>query len=524
MTKKILITDPLSPAGIQVLEDAGLEVIEILDQDAEKMEAALPEIEGWIIRSGTKIGAEALSKASSLKAIGRAGVGVDNIDIAAATSHGVVVMNTPGGNTVSAAEHTVALMMSLARNIPAGDSSMKAGRWDRKKLVGTELNGKTLGLIGLGRIGQEVARRALGLQMKVIGYDPYVAQDQLVVKDIEVKSLEDVLVGSDVISLHLPRTEDTLNLISTPELKKMKSSATIINCARGGLVNEGDLAAALNEGIIAGAAVDVYTSEPAVDNPLVTANNIVLTPHLGASTREAGENVAVQVATQLKDYLISGQLSNTINLPISDMSILKTIGGSLELAYKLGSLQHPLHKAGIKSIRLSYNGDSEHIKPLLYSAFEGIMHDRFDGVINLINAKSVAESRGIALSTLSDSKLSQVQNVIAVKVESDGGADWELQGYLDQHGGRRLIRVNDFHVDVLLDGPLLLILNHDVPGVVGVVGTLLGNNAVNIAEYSLSRLEGDTALSLIKCDSAPTDDIIEKLKSISSIKMCYFLG
>ena len=524
MSKKILITDPLSPVGKEVLESAGLEVIEILDQDTDKMNAVLPEVEGWIIRSGTKIGADEIARASSLKAIGRAGVGVDNIDIKAATANGVVVMNTPGGNTISAAEHTVALMMSLARNIPAGDSSMKDGKWNRKALVGTELNGKILGLVGLGRIGQEVARRALGLQMKVVGYDPYVSQDQLVVKDIEVQSLEDVLLKSDVISLHLPRTEDTLNLISTPELEKMKSTAMLINCARGGLVNESDLAVALDSGVIAGAAVDVYTSEPVVDNPLVGASNIVLTPHLGASTREAGENVAVQVATQLKEFLIDNRLSNTINLPIADMSILKTMGDALALSYKLGSLQHPLHKAGINSIRLSYNGNHEHITPLLYSAFEGVMKDRFDGVINLINGKSVAESRGISLSTLADPNVSRVQNVVAVKVESADGADWELFGYIDQHGGMRLIRVNNYHIDVLLDGPLLMVLNDDVPGVVGEVGTLLGNNKVNIAEYSLSRLEGDTALSLIKCDSAPTDGVIEKLKSISSIKSCYFLG
>ncbi len=524
MTKKILITDPLSSAGKEVLEAAGLEVIEILDHDAEKLDAILPEVEGWIIRSGTRISGDDIERAKSLKAIGRAGVGVDNIDIKAATSHGVVVMNTPGGNTISAAEHTIALMMSLARNIPAGDSSMKAGKWNRKALVGTELYGKTLGLIGLGRIGQEVARRALGLQMKVIGYDPYVAQDQLVIKDIDVQSLEHVLLESDVISLHLPRTEETLNLIGTPELEKMKSSAMLINCARGGLANEADLAAALDKGLIAGAAVDVYTKEPVVDNPLVGASNIVLTPHLGASTREAGENVAVQIATQLRDYLISNRLSNTINLPISDMTILKTIEPTLDLAYKLGSLQHPLHKAGINSIRISYNGDPEHISPILYSSFEGIMKDRFDGLINLINAKSIAESRGISLSTLSNPNVSQIKNVVAMRVGSADGADWELLGYTDQHGGQRLIRVNEYHIDVLLDGPLLLILNADVPGVVGEVGTLLGNNDVNIAEYSLSRLEGDTALSLIKCDSAPNEGIIEKLNSISSIKTCYFLG
>ena len=524
MTKIVLITDPLSPAGKSVLEDAGLDVIEILDNDAEKLKAILPEVEGWIIRSGTTIDADKISKATSLKAIGRAGVGVDNIDINAATAHGVVVMNTPGGNTVSAAEHTVALMMSLARNIPAGDSSMKAGQWNRKALMGTELNGKTLGLIGLGRIGQEVARRALGLQMKVIGYDPYVSQDQLVVKDIVVKSLDEVIAEADVVSLHLPRTEDTLNIIGAPELKKMKSTALLINCARGGLANEADLAQALSDGDIAGAAVDVYSTEPPVENPLTGAQNIILTPHLGASTREAGENVAVQVATQLKDYLINDVLSNTLNLPIKDMGILKTIEDSLELAHAIGRLQHPLHNAGIKSIRLSYNGDPEHITPLLYSAFAGIMKDRFDGIINLINAKSVAETKGISLSTLNDPNLSKVSNVIAVRVESADGADWEIMGYTDTQGEKRLTRVNDYHIDVLLDGPILMILNTDVPGVVGTVGTLLGSNGVNIAEYSLSRQDGDVALSLIKCDTSPNDDIMEQLKSTSSIRACYFLG
>jgi D-3-phosphoglycerate dehydrogenase len=521
--KKVLITDALSPSGKAVLEDAGLEVVEILGNDLEKIHVALPDVEGWIIRSGTTIGAEEISKAGQLKAIGRAGVGVDNIDIKAATEHGVVVMNTPGGNTISAAEHSVALMMSLARNIPQGDASTKAGAWERKALTGTELNGKTLGILGLGRIGQEVARRALGLQMNVIGYDPYVSQEQLIVTDITVKELDEVIETADVISLHLPRSKDTLNLISAHELKRMKPTAMLINCARGGLVNEEDLAQALESDEIAGAAFDVYTSEPPVNNPLIGAKNIILTPHLGASTYEAGENVAVQVATQLKDYLLEGKLSNTINLPISDMSILKSISDSLELTKEIGRLQHPLHKGAIKSFRLSYNGDPEHIQPLLYSAFEGIMQDRFDGVVNLINAKSVAESKGISLSTLHDPDLSHVQNVISVAVESADNVVWELMGYTDIQGGQRLTKVNHFHVDVLLDGPLIFILNDDVPGVVGVVGTLLANRGINIAEYSLTRQEGDMALSLIKCDSQPGAELLDELKSISSIKECYFL-
>ncbi|NQV15390.1 phosphoglycerate dehydrogenase [bacterium] len=524
MTKKVLITDQLAPPGRVVLEDAGIEVIEILDGDIEKIQQVFPDIDGWIIRSGTNIKAGDLELTTHLKAIGRAGVGVDNIDIESATAHGVVVMNTPGGNTISAAEHSIALMLSLARNIPAGDSTTKAGSWERKALVGTELNGKTLGVLGLGRIGQEVARRALGLQMKIIGYDPYVSQDQLIVKDITVQSFDEVIENADVLTLHLPRNKDTLNLIGSVELGKMKASALLINCARGGLVNEADLAVALNDNIISGAAIDVYTEEPPLNNPLLKAKNIVLTPHLGASTLEAGTNVAIQIATQMKDYLLHDHLSNTINLPIADMSILKSIGDSLALARELGRLQHSLHSAAIKSLRLSYNGEPEHILPLLYSAFEGIMQNRFDGVVNLINAKSVAQSKAISLSSLNDPDLSHVQNIIAVRVESTAGATWEILGYTDIQGGHRLTRINNYHVDVLLDGPLILILNTDVPGVVGEVGTLLGNSRINIGEYSLSRGDGDIALSVIKCDSLPDPDLMEKLKSISSIRECYFLG
>jgi D-3-phosphoglycerate dehydrogenase len=452
-------------------------------------------------------------------------VGVDNIDIQAATAHGVVVMNTPDGNTISAAEHTIALIMSLARKIPEGDATMKAGTWARKTLKGTELNGKILGVIGLGRIGQEVAKRALGLQMSVIGYDPYVSQEQLLVKDIQTVTLDELLELADVITLHLPKNKDTIDLIGTPELKKMKDSAMLVNCARGGLVNEADLGEALRAGTIAGAALDVYTIEPPEGgNPLTSAPNMVLTPHLGASTFEAGENVAVQIATQLRDYLLNDKLSNTINLPISDMSILKAIKPSLELAKELGKLQHPLHSAAIKSIRVSYNGDPEHIKPILYSAFEGIMEHRFDSTINLINARAVAESKSISLSTLHDPELSHVQNVISVRVESKDQAVWELMGYTDLQGNHRLIRVNKYHVDVLLKGHFIMILNKDVPGVVGVVGTLLADHNINIAEYSLTRLEGDHALSLIKCDSTPSDNVKVELKKISSIKACYFLG
>ena len=314
--KKVLITDSLAPAGKTVLTQAGLEIIELLKGDEAELVRVLPEIQGWIIRSGTTITARELEQAVKLEVIGRAGVGVDNIDIPAATAQGVVVMNTPGGNTVSAAEHTFAMLLALARNIPTGDQTTRSGEWKRKELMGTELHGKTLGILGLGRIGQEVARRALGFQMKVIGYDPYVTADQLVVQDIALHDLDFVIRQADVLTLHLPRNKDTLDLISTQELEQMPDHALLINCARGGLVNEAALADALDQGVIAGAAVDVYLQEPPVGNPLLQARNIVLTPHLGASTREAGEKVAVQVATQIKDFLLEKRLINTVNSPL----------------------------------------------------------------------------------------------------------------------------------------------------------------------------------------------------------------
>ena len=311
--KKVLITDNLARSGREVLTAAGIEVIEILDGNPEQLQTVLPEIQGWIIRSGTTVTRELMQQAGQLKAIGRAGVGVDNIDLAAATEQKVVVMNTPGGNTVSAAEHTIALMMALARNIPRGDQTTRAGEWQRKALTGMEISGKTLGILGLGRIGQEVARRALGLQMNAIGYDPYVTAEQLVVKDIATHSLEYVIRHADVLTLHLPRNKDTLNLIAAEELQAMPDHALLINCARGGLVNEQDLADALNTAEIAGAAVDVYLTEPPTGSPLLTAENIVLTPHLGASTREAGEKVAVQVAVQIRDYLLENRAVNAVN-------------------------------------------------------------------------------------------------------------------------------------------------------------------------------------------------------------------
>jgi len=522
---KILVSDPLSAAGIQVLEKAGCDVLQLTEGGRDAWSSILPEIDAWIIRSGTRVTAEDLELAKGLKAIGRAGVGIDNVDLKAATLHGVVVMNTPGGNTVSAAEHTIALLTALARNVHLGDHSLKQGRWDRKKLVGTELSGKTMGIIGLGRIGQEVARRAQGLQMKVIGFDPFLDANKVGIPDISFVSFARLLETADIVSLHLPRTADTIDLIAQSELKQMKSSAFLINCARGGIVNEADLAAALANKQIAGAAIDVYSTEPPPeDHPLLGAPNILLTPHLGASTREAGETVARQVAHQIVDYLKEGILSNAVNLPIADMKILKQIEEELALAEQLGWIQHHLNPGAIGTFQVTFTGKGDHLRPLVFSALKGLLNPRMDLEVNFINAGTIAESRGIHVKSVHDPEYSHIQNVVSIRAGSESQPELEIAGYVDRQQGMRLFRVNQYHLDVLLDGDLLLLTNRDVPGVVGEVGTALAAAGVNIAEYALSRDAGaGTALSIIKCDGSPGEGLLAKLSGIPAVERSYFI-
>jgi len=521
---KVLISDPLSPAGIDLLKEAGIEVIEKTEGGRESYQSVLPEIDGWIVRSGTRVSAEDIAAATRLKAIGRAGVGVDNIDQKAATHKGVVVMNTPGGNTVSAAEHTIALLMSLARNVHLGHGSMAAGRWDRKKLVGTELMGKTMGVIGLGRIGQEVAKRAQGLQMNVLGFDPYLDADHVRIQDLEFTTFEELLEQADVVTLHLPKSAETIDLIDRAQFESMKESAFLINCARGGIVNETALAQALENNAIAGAAVDVYSSEPPEDNPLLKAPNIVLTPHLGASTREAGENVATQVARQVRDYLLEETLANAVNLPISDLKKLQVIQAELALAERLGWLQHYLHQGVIEEFRFLFTGDAEFVQPLEFSAIKGLVEARHGDNINFINASAVAEARGVHVTSVHDTDFSRIPNVISLRVTSKPDEAWEITGYVDKRGGHRLIRINQYHLDVLMDGPLLLLLNKDVPGVVGEVGTVLGAAGINIAEYALSRdTKSGLALSVIKSDAPMPAEILSEIDRIPAVSKTYIM-
>ncbi len=521
---KVLITDPLSEKGIDVLRDADLEVLDYGNQERDVWEKLIPEADGWIVRSGTQVLAGDLERAQSLRAIGRAGVGTDNIDIASATRRGIAVMNTPGGNTVSAAEHTIALMCSLARNIHLGHASLMAGRWDRKKLVGRELKGSTLGILGLGRIGQEVARRAIGMQMNVIGFDPFLDPEQLSVPELTFQSFEEVIESADILTLHLPKTAETTGLIGSVELQTMRPSAFIINCARGGIVDEQALAAALEARTIAGAAIDVFTTEPPEGNPLLEASHVLVTPHLGASTREAGENVATQVARQLRDFLLEGNLANAVNLPVTDMGVLRKIGDELRLAEELGRVSRHLVPDPVRNFRFITGMQEEYLRPLALSALKGLLQAEGDTLVNFINAAAIASDRGVQMTMAVEPAYSHIQNFLALELETSTGKQTQLAGYVDTQRGLRLFRVEDHHIDLLLDGHLLLLRNRDVPGVVGEVGSLLGRSGTNIAEYSLSRNpDQQLALSVIKTDSLIETETQRALAEIPAVQTVVFI-
>ena len=516
---RVLVTDTIVQQGIDLLSAAGYEVLQIPFSETEKMVEALPTVQAWVIRSGSQISAELLDKATNLKVIGRAGVGVDNVDLAAATRRGVVVMNTPGGNTISAAEHTFAMMLSLARHIPEADKSIKSGKWERKHFTGNELRGKTLGVIGLGRIGQEVIRRAQSFEMTILGYDPYVDPERIGLKNVTAMALDDLVAESDFITLHLPKNKATENLIDAKRLATMKSSARIINCARGGLIDEIALAEALHAGKIAGAAIDVFVTEPPTDNPLLSAPNIVLTPHLGASTVEAGESVAVEICEQIRAYLTSQKMTNAVNAPVPDLAVFKQIQPNLDLANRMGFIAHHLIPGKIDQVILTFGGEAAHIQPLLLSALRGLLRERYDSEINFINAKYIAQAQGVELVTVSDQKIGDLPSAIALKIVGSDGHNREIVGYADQNGIGRLTRLDEFKFDIAPNGNLLFIENFDVPGVVGRVGTILGDAQVNIAGISLSRnKERKIALAIVRCDQMVSELVVEKLLSDSAIQ------
>ena len=515
---KILVSDSITDNGLSVLKDANLDVIYLPNASIEEKSDAAKEIDGWIIRSGTTISEKMIEDSSNLQVIGRAGVGIDNIDIQTATRHGIVVMNTPDINTISAAEHTLAMMLTLSRNIAIGDSEVKQGEWNRNELIGSELSNKILGIVGMGKIGREVMTRCRSFGMTILGYDPFMNQDMFNPEEVRIVELEELIINSDIISVHVPLTDSTRDLFDYDRLSNMKSTARIINVARGGIINETDLAKALNDGLIAGAAVDVFTSEPLDKlNPLVNAPNIVLTPHLGASTKEAKEGVSLAICEQVRDYLIHGKLNNAINMPIADIAKLKEIEIFLDFADTMGNLQSQLNPGAIKRVQVESSGSIEDSKPLALAFLKGLLSSRIPDRVNYINAETLAVDLGISIEHSYTNDSGSYTNLIRTKVSGDSEPT-RIAGSIFEGDHPRLVNILGYEMDLKPYGTMLFTRNKDVPGVIGSVGTLLGNANINIGGYFLSReMNEDEAFSVIRVDSKISEEILVELQKLPEI-------
>jgi D-3-phosphoglycerate dehydrogenase len=514
---KVLISDQLSERALEIFQTRGLEVDFKPGLTADEQIKIISKYDGLAIRSATKVTAEMLSAASNLKVIGRAGIGVDNVDVSAATSRGVVVMNTPHGNTITTAEHAIAMLFATARQIPAADSSTQAGKWEKSRFMGVELTGKTLGLIGCGNIGSIVAERALGLRMRVLAFDPFLSEDRARDLGVEKGDLQTVLARSDFITLHTPMTDQTRGMINKTSLAKCKPGVRIVNCARGGLVVEEDLAEALKSGQVAGAAFDVFTVEPAKDNPLFGCPNFIATPHLGAATEEAQENVAIQVAEQMSDYLLNGAVSNAINMPSISAEDAPTLKPYMDLAARLGSFAGQLTETGLRKVTLTYRGHvaTLNTRPLTAIALEGLLRPQVDSV-NMVNAPLMARERGIEVTEVSNQEIENYQATITVSVETDRrqrSASGAIFG-----GAPRLVRMHDARMEAELKGFMLFVRNEDKPGFIGRLGSTLGNAGVNIANFHLGRAEGDgSAVALIQLDSACSPEVLKTLENLPDV-------
>ncbi|MGV8075096.1 MAG: phosphoglycerate dehydrogenase [Syntrophobacteraceae bacterium] len=512
---KILVCDGMHESGLSLLHAAeGLQVDAPEQLSADQIKAILPEYDAMVVRSRTKVTADLLEAADRIKVIGRAGTGVDNIDVKAAGTRGILVMNTPGANAMAAAEHTMALMLSLARHVPQATQSMREGLWEKKRFMGTELYHQTLGVIGLGKIGTIVADRALGMKMDVLGYDPHILPEAAAVLGVELVSLDELLSRSDFITLHTPLTNDTRNIIGREALAKVKPGIRIINCARGGLIDEEALHEAVLSGRVAGAALDVFAQEPPLGSPLLKLPNVIFTPHLGASSLQAQDNVAKAIAAQLIDYLVSGIIRNAVNFPSVSAKHYESLRPYLALAEKLGRLQGQL-LTPVQRLEIEYSG-AELVKlplePLTQTVIKGLLDRILAEKVNLVNAPLLLKERQIELVTMTTSKSSGYTGLITVRVF---GKEQEssVAGTVFQHDEIRLVRFNNYRLEAELEGINLLTQNLDNPGVIGFIGTTLGNFQVNIANMHLSRKgQRDKAIAIIRVDEEAPSEVLEALR------------
>jgi len=518
VSHRVLVTDPLAEEGLELLRaEPGLEVVVASKLEPAKLKAMLAEADGIVIRSGTQLTAEVLRDQPRLKAIVRAGVGVDNIDVPTATRQGIVVMNTPGGNTVSTAEHTLALILALSRNVAQANDSLKAGRWDRNKFTGTQLGGKTLGIVGLGRVGLAVARRAQGFDMKVIGFDPFLSAERAAELGIEtVSPLDDLWGRCDYISLHTPLSAETRNLIGPEALARMKPSVRIVNCARGGLIDEPALAEALTSGRVAGAAIDVFDPEPPpADHPLVRHPKVLVTPHLGASTEEAQISVAVEAARLLADFFANGRIRFAVNMPTLDRAELDELRLYLDLGRRLGMLHAQMDRGIVKRATIRYRGEvaTKNTRLITASFAAGWMESALQDQVNLVNAEVLLKERGIALVEEKSTDPGDFGTMIQTEVETDRKS-YVAAGTLFGKQLVRLVALGPYHLDAHLEGNLLVFTHRDVPGLIGFLGTMLGRHKVNIAQMNVGREHpGGNAIGVVNLDGPPPAEAIDELRA-----------
>lgn len=514
---KILVSDKLSAKGLEILqkERVGLEVAVKTGLTPAELVKEMPPYQGLIVRSSTKVTAEIIAAADNLKIIGRAGIGVDNINLEAATMRGIIVMNAPEGNAITTAEHTISLMLALSRKIPQATSSIKGKKWEKGKFMGVEVFNKTLGIIGLGRIGRLVAQRAQGLGMVTIAYDPYISSDMAQSLGAPLVGFDELLARSDYITVHTPKTNETAYLLGKKEFEKMKKGVRIINCARGGIIDEKALYEAMVSGKVAGAALDVFEQEPPGDNPLIELDAVICTPHLGAATEEAQDNVAIEIAQQMISFFKHGEVKNAVNLPSMNAELYARMGPYITLAEKLGGLEAQLLEGGLKEVKINYYGEIAELETryLTASLLKGLLEHFIKERINLVNSAIIAKERGIKVTETILSQTENYSSLIRLEAITDketGSVAGTLYGRRDA----RLVEINNIPLEAILSGHMLVFYNQDMPGVIGKIGTILGNNKINIAGMNLGRKTiGGMATALVSVDAEIPESVLAEIRA-----------
>ncbi|ADH85303.1 phosphoglycerate dehydrogenase [Desulfurivibrio alkaliphilus] len=518
---KVLISDNLASVGETILREAGLEVDVRTGLSPEELRAIIADYDGLVIRSATKVTAEIIEAADNLKVVGRAGIGLDNVDVAAASQKGIVVMNAPDGNATTAAEHAVAMMMALTRNVPQATASMKEGKWEKKKFQGREVTGKTMGVVGIGRIGRIFAERAMGLRMKVIAFDPHMPKEQVEKLGAELVSLDELCRRADYISVHVPLTPETKHVLGAEQFALMKPEAMLIDCARGGVVEEKALYEALKNGTIRGAALDVFEVEPTTKEncPLLGLDNFICTPHLGASTAEAQENVAVAIAEQMSNYLLHGTVVNAVNVPSVSADVMAKVGPYVKLAEMIGALHMQIAKGGVEEVVVEFSGDlaQQTTTPITVALLKGLFTPILREAVNYVNAPLIAKERGIRVVESKTGQSDDFLNLMSVRVKTSEGEN-VLAGTVFGKKEPRLVRFNTFRLEALPEGPMLFVHNNDVPGVIGKLASTIGDAGVNIARMTVGR-EQDSGrnIILLNTDSLLDRELLKKVKALDNI-------